>query len=66
MKTISLLIATGLCFNLSLQAQSAVFLTDASMGADDPNYDGQGVVVISCRVTIGGTHAFSDLLIVDN
>ena len=49
MKTISLLIATGLCFNLSLQAQSAVFLTDASMGADDPNYDGQGVVVISCR-----------------
>jgi hypothetical protein len=58
--------AIGICLTLVHPARSAVFTSDASIGFDNTNYEGQDIVVIGCTLTIDGPHAFSDVLVIDN
>ena len=66
MKSIILLSSAWLFLSLSLPAQPALFTSDASIGANDTNYDGEDIVVVGCTVTIDGSHSFSDVLIIEN
>lgn len=48
---------------LSLSAQAIIFTTDTTISATDTNYDGLGIVVINCTLTVDGVHAFASLQI---
>ncbi|HWD17913.1 MAG TPA: hypothetical protein VHB20_01430, partial [Verrucomicrobiae bacterium] len=57
----------GSCAWLALAAgaRAEFFFQDATINADDTNYDGGDVVVVGCTLTINGPHTFSDMLLTD-
>src|SRR5882672_1347720 len=46
-----------------ITASAAVFTNDIVINATNTNYDGQGVVISNCTVTVDGPHSFASLLV---
>jgi len=42
-----------------LTTPAAIFTSDTSISYDDHGYDGQGIVISNCTVTVEGLHSFS-------
>ena len=45
---------------------AATFTSNAFISSSNTNFDGQDIVVIGCTLTIDGSHAFSDVILLDN
>jgi hypothetical protein len=58
------LIAASLFFCGS--ASGVLFTNNASIAANDTNYEGQDIVVIGCTLTIDGPHSFSELFVFED
>ena len=53
-------------FMSGIATPAAFFTSDTTIGLGNTNYDGQDIVVYNCTLTVDGSHAFSDVLLVNN
>ena len=45
---------------------ATTFTTDTFIAADDPNYDGQDIIVDGCTLTVNGQHIFNSLQVINS
>ena len=56
-----------LALTLSLTgAQAITFTSDTAIGVGNTTYDGQGIIVSGCTLTVDGPHAFTSLLVTNS